>query len=660
MSDAYYLIVRKQRLTDEQLADHVRRLAERLGVDAYNLRLALRGDGLASLRYGDPRGLRELGQALTPLGYQWGVVEARRMEHEPLEVRRFDRQTNTLGFEGKFGRRDLRRGEAVVAVLAATQGDLISKLIRKSAYHGGKATALTDEEKMLAILGQGPVLDLYLLPKGASAADDPVALRVLPGRFDVASIGGDPLGGARQNFTHVLDEVRKLAGRFELDLDFGFSQLPGGGSDASNSPDAAERNRASVARYGHCVVELARQSPARPRVSGASLSPLDRLAAAGVAAGGAAGVAVGAAAGALGGAMSLRGSAAGATPRVADDDGPPLPPPPPSVREGWANDWRVWPALVYFGGYVLLGALAAFAKASSGAVAAFLFSVGFRYGLFFFAAAGLLFYEGFRFLRLRRLMADTPTSKARSAAVGMVEMAGHCERWCNLLSPLGQVPCVYYRLERFKRRQGKYGENQWQRVSVVNSGSTPFYLRDDTGRVLVNPAGAKIRAAEKRIFEEGTNSLFGVIMPVSPDDRYVEETIPEGAYVYVLGFAAPLQAERLPLRQRVADKLRALKMDRATLMRYDANHDGQIDQGEWGAARADAERAATAESLADGEQATRNAENIAIERPPLRGLPFVISGSTEKRLSAAYGWAMAAFLAAAVAVAAAGIAALLS
>jgi hypothetical protein len=105
------------------------------------------------------------------------------------------------------------------------------------------------------------------------------------------------------------------------------------------------------------------------------------------------------------------------------------------------------------------------------------------------AAAGIFcFYKGFRFLQRKRLILNTPSSKIRSASMGLVEISGLAIGPYVLTSPLKQVECYYYRSVAWQlKQQGK--NTEWVKVAeeILH---VPFYLDDNTGRVLVDPRGA--------------------------------------------------------------------------------------------------------------------------------------------------------------------------
>ena len=140
-------------------------------------------------------------------------------------------------------------------------------------------------------------------------------------------------------------------------------------------------------------------------------------------------------------------------------------------------------------------------------------------GLTFWCVIGLcagigLFIYGFRLLLRRRLILDTPFSKIRSASLGMVELSGLAVGPYTMLAPITARPCYYYRTLVWEwKRQGK--SDQW--VKVAGEGMhVPFFLDDNTGRVLIDPRGADLDI-HRDFQQEFCDSFFTTKDPV-PDN----------------------------------------------------------------------------------------------------------------------------------------------
>ena len=122
------------------------------------------------------------------------------------------------------------------------------------------------------------------------------------------------------------------------------------------------------------------------------------------------------------------------------------------------------------------------------------------------AVAGVyLFYRGFRLLQRKRLILDTPSSKIRSAAMGLVEVSGLATGPYTLRAPITGVPCYYYRTMVWEWKQRDKGSS-W--VKQADEGlHVPFYLDDGSARVLVDPQGAEMDI-HRDFQEEFSHSLL--------------------------------------------------------------------------------------------------------------------------------------------------------
>ena len=122
------------------------------------------------------------------------------------------------------------------------------------------------------------------------------------------------------------------------------------------------------------------------------------------------------------------------------------------------------------------------------------------------AAGVYLFYRGFRTLARKRLILDTPSSKIRSASLGLVEVSGQAVGPYTLPAPVTGMACYFYHTVAWQLRQA--GKNkEWQKVAE-ESMHLPFFLDDNTGLVLVDPQDADMDI-HRDFHQEFGGAFFG-------------------------------------------------------------------------------------------------------------------------------------------------------
>jgi len=113
-------------------------------------------------------------------------------------------------------------------------------------------------------------------------------------------------------------------------------------------------------------------------------------------------------------------------------------------------------------------------------------------GIILLIAGIVFFFLGFKWLGQKKLIEGTPTSKARSIAMGPVEVYGQVEPVPGILlkSPVTNKDCVYYRFTIEEYRRGKKSSH-WV---VIKAGqkAVEFFLKDETGKVLIDSNGAEV------------------------------------------------------------------------------------------------------------------------------------------------------------------------
>jgi hypothetical protein len=629
---ALLLIVRQRPDPCPELANLVTELSKACGLDAYTVRQRLLGSGLAQLAQGERLRLEGPVALLRRHGYACWVIPPPRPGFSPPRLRSLAISNGTVDFhcEGNEQVR-LERGAAAVGVLADLSGELAGRLVKRllarNAYLGREqAGILTPEETRQAIFKGQPVFDCYLLDAAGTVT---AAFRVFPGRFNPYGLGGRASLGAALNLEAVVDLVGEYAGTFRLYTDFGLSPLPGCVPQPVREQTAVHAdNLIALTHYGWLVASLAEPVPPGGEAGADSTGPI--LSA--VLAGSAAVAATGINPADLQEIAATVDTAVDEPARVAPAPSrqAPLPPPPDRPDQGFPLR-RVLPFMATLAGGLLL------VVAGHSELLGTFFHRAAKAGLLPGVVATVLCWLAFACLRLKRFVENTPTSRIRSLAMGLVEVRGRAIRRYALVAPMTQGACVWYRLRKYRRDSN----NRWQMTSESNSAHVPFVLDDGSGRVVVDPGGATVKARTQETGYSGESTLIGAAVEGGPDEKWVEELICEGTTLYVLGYARPARGVGPGLRGRTIEVLRRLKLDPRALHRYDTNGDGRLDADEWQAARDDAERLAATEQLAE---TTRTTDHVLVGKPP-RGLPFLIAeGQTGPELAGRYGWIGAVLL----------------
>jgi hypothetical protein len=162
--------------------------------------------------------------------------------------------------------------------------------------------------------------------------------------------------------------------------------------------------------------------------------------------------------------------------------------------------------------------------------------------------------------RKRRLLDDTPVSKALGVFVGEVELEGVCVRRDPFISYLAERPCVLYRWsveEHWRRaRQETYTDDKGntRTRTVIDTGSDTvasggetggFYIQDDTGYVWVDPKGADMdtltmfeRHADRGDHLYHEKGPSGSVYGSTGERSFYEYGLPVGTPLFVRGRAS--------------------------------------------------------------------------------------------------------------------------
>jgi len=207
-------------------------------------------------------------------------------------------------------------------------------------------------------------------------------------------------------------------------------------------------------------------------------------------------------------------------------------------------------------------------------------------GIFFLAVGLSLTYAGYTKYKLVEKIKNTPTSKVRSAAAGLVELFGKAKCQEKLISPITKSTCTYWKVDAQYYYQTK-NSSGWRTFYSDLSGKQ-FFLEDDTGKMLIDTKSAQVSIPPDFHFQGhlSDKAFFGLIPQQQLDAKvlaYLEENpnaeaafkgqggrlirvyeyyIAEGNAVYVLGSAQPLEGasravahENLIVRKNNIDKM---------------------------------------------------------------------------------------------------------
>lgn len=245
------------------------------------------------------------------------------------------------------------------------------------------------------------------------------------------------------------------------------------------------------------------------------------------------------------------------------------------------------------------------------------------------AFAASMFAAFFNYWRLLKIT-EAPISTIASAAQGYIELHGVASAQNLLKTPYHGISCVWYRAWAYANR----AESSLSRKPIDNrlleylESDNPFQLKDETGICMVDPNGAEIIFAEQRTL-------------LKNEHRYVEEYLPAGRSVYVLGRLDTRHDhfDKAAMNQEVRETLADLKQRPQKLLnRYDHNRNGQIDMDEWEAARQDAIRHVHAKHVMKAHTGSFTLTK------PLDGHLFLISAKSPQELAASYRrWAIMHF-----------------
>jgi len=123
-----------------------------------------------------------------------------------------------------------------------------------------------------------------------------------------------------------------------------------------------------------------------------------------------------------------------------------------------------------------------------------LFYLGVLFGLGLFLAI-----KGMKDYHLYQKIKNTPTTNARAAAAGLVELYGSPKTSVNLRAPISGEKCLYWKVAAFH-------STPWSKAAInpvfTLESRKQFTLHDATGYVLVDASGSEMSGLEKIDFYE--------------------------------------------------------------------------------------------------------------------------------------------------------------
>ncbi|MGA2857278.1 MAG: hypothetical protein ABSE40_10430 [Candidatus Sulfotelmatobacter sp.] len=153
----------------------------------------------------------------------------------------------------------------------------------------------------------------------------------------------------------------------------------------------------------------------------------------------------------------------------------------------------------------------------------------------FWAGLGVLsgpffFVRGFLLLRRQRLIADTPRSTVRGAALGQIEVSGRAVGPYTLVAPLSRTDCLYYRVIVQSNPRGDLRNRKMRELCA------PFFLDDGTGKLMIYPGGSELGLPPSCDRAEYSELAFAAAGgPGAPPEFVQEYCIKPGDQIFVLG-----------------------------------------------------------------------------------------------------------------------------
>jgi hypothetical protein len=235
-----------------------------------------------------------------------------------------------------------------------------------------------------------------------------------------------------------------------------------------------------------------------------------------------------------------------------------------------------------------------------------------------------LFALAFNYWRFLKIT-EAPISSIAAAAQGYIELHGTATTIKPLKTPFHGIPCVWYRAWVYADRNEAESNDVSQKIADTRlleyvESDQSFQLNDSSGSCTVNPKGAEIIYSEKRTQHKN-------------EHRYVEEYLPAGKRLYVLGHLDTRHEYNTAdaIKRDTAVLITSWKANPAKLLlRFDQDRNGHIDMDEWENARAEARR-----EVETHHQMRAHNETYTLAKPA-KGQLFLISALSPQALRDRY------------------------
>jgi hypothetical protein len=155
---------------------------------------------------------------------------------------------------------------------------------------------------------------------------------------------------------------------------------------------------------------------------------------------------------------------------------------------------------------------------------------GFGSGLYWF-------FDGFRYFREYKILANTPQSRTRGLAMGLVEVRGRARGEVGMISPVTHTRCLLYKVD-IERWEDERGRGRWSHY-WTDIRAAGFHIEDESGRVLVDPQDAEYDLKPRAVREIGSSGRLSWLFQAGKSRTNTGNQATDGEltdYIAHLGF----------------------------------------------------------------------------------------------------------------------------